>query len=160
ANMGAPQARREYPVTSHSTSPWKRVSRAAPCKICGKPDWCLAAADGTAAICTRVESQKRCGGAGWLHRHADQPPQSWRKTRTITNTSESADRNDLTQFALRCREAVNPVQLQVLASSLGLSVDSLSALGIGWGSAEGFTTMTTKCRGPGCWTFPMKEISG
>jgi len=39
------------------------------CPVCGKPDWCLVAKDGTAAICARVPegSIKQCGSAGWLH---------------------------------------------------------------------------------------------
>jgi len=32
-----------------------RVSRRQPCPICGKPDWCLMAEDGSAAICARIE---------------------------------------------------------------------------------------------------------
>src|SRR5207248_11062007 len=47
------------------------VSRERPCPVCGKPDWCLVAEDGTAAICQRVGSGKRCGEAGWLHRLAE-----------------------------------------------------------------------------------------
>ena len=52
---------------------WKRVSRETPCPVCGKADWCLVAADGTAAICPRTESPRRCGDAGFLHRLADTP---------------------------------------------------------------------------------------
>lgn len=46
-----------------------RVSRQNPCPICGKPDWCLVAPDGSAAICQRVTegAVKKCGEAGWLH---------------------------------------------------------------------------------------------
>ncbi len=29
----------------------QHVGRENPCPVCGKPDWCLAAADGSAAIC-------------------------------------------------------------------------------------------------------------
>jgi len=46
----------------------RRVSESHPCPICEKCDWCLFADDGSAAICQRVESAKRCGEAGWLHR--------------------------------------------------------------------------------------------
>ena len=48
------------------------VSASHPCPICHKPDWCLAAADGTAVICARTEagSVKR-SDAGWLHRLFD-----------------------------------------------------------------------------------------
>lgn len=47
---------------------WVRVSRGAPCSICRKPDWCTVAADGSAACCMRVESDRRLGNGGWLHR--------------------------------------------------------------------------------------------
>ena len=50
---------------------WQRVSRHRPCPVCCKPDWCLYAGnhqDPEVAICARVESPRRCGGAGWLHR--------------------------------------------------------------------------------------------
>ena len=43
------------------------VSAKKRCPICKKPDWCLIAPDGSAAICQRTESAKRCGEAGWLH---------------------------------------------------------------------------------------------
>ena len=49
-------------------SAWQRVTKSCRCPVCGRPDWCLIAADGTAAICARVQSGKRCGEAGWLHR--------------------------------------------------------------------------------------------
>lgn len=51
----------------------QRVSRQNPCPVCGKPDWCLVAKDGSAAICSRIQegSIKRCGDAGWLHRFRD-----------------------------------------------------------------------------------------
>lgn len=52
---------------SHSDR-MRRVSRTAPCPICGRADWCLISPDGSAAICPRVEqgSVKECGDAGLL----------------------------------------------------------------------------------------------
>ncbi len=47
---------------------WLRVNRNNPCPVCGKPDWCLIAADGQAAICARLDSPEKCGDAGWLHK--------------------------------------------------------------------------------------------
>lgn len=46
-----------------------RVSESNPCPVCSKPDWCMYAEDGTAAICTRISegSVKKCGEAGYLH---------------------------------------------------------------------------------------------
>lgn len=52
-----------------AASKWARVNRRNPCPICGKPDWCLIARDGKAAICARIESDRPIGskGAGWIH---------------------------------------------------------------------------------------------
>lgn len=49
---------------------WERASKGRPCPICGKPDWCLIAAGGSAAICARIKSGWPVGskGAGWLHK--------------------------------------------------------------------------------------------
>ena len=46
------------------------------CPICSKPDWCLVADDGTAAICSRKSegSVKKVGKAGWLHILGDFKP--------------------------------------------------------------------------------------
>ena len=50
-----------------SSEKMQRVSRKTPCPVCGKPDWCLVAEDGTAAICQRIKegSVKSCGNAGY-----------------------------------------------------------------------------------------------
>jgi len=47
----------------------ERVTRSRPCPVCGKPDWCLVAPDGSAAICPRVKegALRKCGDAGYLH---------------------------------------------------------------------------------------------
>jgi hypothetical protein len=46
---------------------YRRVTRANPCAICKKGDWCLASLDQTKAICPRVPSEINCGEAGFLH---------------------------------------------------------------------------------------------
>lgn len=42
-----------------------RVTRHDPCRVCGKPDWCINAPEGT--ICQRIESEHKSGEAGWWH---------------------------------------------------------------------------------------------
>ena len=52
---------------------WKPVTGANPCRICGKPDWCLVSLDSSgvprAALCNRVStgSRKKLPGGGYLH---------------------------------------------------------------------------------------------
>lgn len=44
-----------------------RVSRAHPCPICGKPDWCTYTEDGRLAFCMRVESDRTAGNGAYIH---------------------------------------------------------------------------------------------
>ena len=47
----------------------KRVSRKNPCPVCGKPDWCGVAEDGSLAVCMRVSdgSIRESGNNGFVH---------------------------------------------------------------------------------------------
>ena len=56
------------------TTEWKRVTRAAPCGICRRPDWCGVSADGSAACCMRVQSDHPAKNGGWIHRVGALPP--------------------------------------------------------------------------------------
>jgi phage/plasmid primase-like uncharacterized protein len=128
---------------------WKRVTKGSRCPICERPDWCLIAADGNAAICAHIESVKRCGEAGWLHRLCEVP--WWPERRAIQRiivTKRSVARADLPQLVAECQRAVDPRQLTRLAASLGLSHNSLVSLRIGW-SAE-----------HRAWAFPMLDADG
>jgi hypothetical protein len=132
-----------------SQSCWRRVSRAHPCAICEKPDWCLFSADGAVAICARVESSKRCGDAGWLHRLKDD--NDWRRrghVRVIRLGSGSSSRTDLGRLAGQYRQNLDQGRLYQLSISLGLSVTSLGHLGVGW---------STEHR---AWSFPMAGLDG
>lgn len=52
---------------------WVNVTRAQPCGICGKPDWCSRSADGQIQLCRRqqgpgaIERKDSSGGVYWLH---------------------------------------------------------------------------------------------
>jgi hypothetical protein len=126
---------------------WQRVRKGKPCPICDKPDWCLIAADGSAAICARAESAKRCGGAGWLHRLRDDLDQPRRATRYIPLTPGGCSPN-LAGLATNFQQAIDAGRLYQLAACLGLSVESLTALGIGW--SRDFRS----------WSFPMRDAKG
>ncbi len=59
----------------HFRSPLRRVTRRQPCEVCGKGDWCSIRADGSAAICMRVISDRPTHNGGYLHilRYDDLP---------------------------------------------------------------------------------------
>ena len=123
-----------------------RVSKSRPCPICGKPDWCLRAEDGSAAICQRVAegSVKQCGEAGYLHVLRDDP--NWRERpqrRTVRLDRDGGNRPDLGVLAAEYAAAVDLAELQDFAKELGLSVESLIRLRIGWAEQHR------------AWAFPM-----
>lgn len=123
-----------------------RVSRRKPCPICDKPDWCLVATDGSAAICQRVESDKPVGtkGAGWLHRlNEDLPPMHYveRKPRTKIQ-------RDWPAIAEKYHAAMTGDGWSVLADDLGLSVETLKAMQVGWDGSQSR------------YTFPMRNDAG
>lgn len=126
---------------TRSDNPWLRVSRDRPCPICGKTDWCLVAADGTAAICPRTESPNRAGDAGFLHRLTDPPARMVRVRRVAARVPPP----DLTALAAACHRVATPDRLSVLATTLGLRPESLAAFQVGWDA------------GRSAWTFPMTD---
>lgn len=122
------------------------VTRQNPCPICEKPDWCLVSADRSAAICPRVEigSIKRSGDAGWLHIIGDhgggyvhpshfqpQPP------KPTTDHGQMA----------KALVAGGASKLPELAGQLGVSLESLQRLGVGYSHS-------------GWWSFPERDATG
>lgn len=124
-----------------TASKWERVSRARPCPVCGKPDWCVHVDAGT--ICARVEGKVRAGGAGWLHVDGERRPWAGRactELREAPDVGDSADRFYLASNAPAARIA--------LASRLGVDVRSLERLRVGWNAAlEAWTTPMRDGRG-------------
>jgi len=131
---------------------WRRVEKAHPCPICQRPDWCLMTGpegNPTAAICARVVSEKRCGDAGWLHRlHNDE---SWQRPRRRTiriRPPAPAIQPDLARLAEQCSQAIRTDVLDRLADGLGLSIESLRRLRVGWsGEHRAYTFPMTDGRG-------------
>jgi len=114
---------------------WQRVSRAEPCRICGKPDYCTRSDDG-AECCMRVESQVPMKNGGWLHRNGDAPrlvvvkPKERRKTDTeLSNRFGPLARS----WYVKQSEAMTH-----LAGLLGVTTASLDRLHIGF-DGEAFT---------------------
>ncbi len=101
----------------------RRVSASNPCPVCEKPDWCLVVPDGSAAICTRVESGKKCGEAGWLHRLAEPVEGAPTPTKKPTSTPK-----DWRALAAKFAANIDAERRAKLAAKLGLPADALDAL--------------------------------
>jgi hypothetical protein len=122
----------------------RRVSAEHPCVVCGKPDWCLFAPDGTVAICQRVESPMRCGDAGWLHRLTEPGPNPPRTKGTARKPSGLG--RDWAAEATALAANLTPDRRAELAALLRLPADALGALPLlGYSPADAL--------GP-CYVFP------
>ncbi len=121
-------------------SEWQRVSQRRRCPVCNHPDWCLLARDGSAAICPRVESDRRVSDAGWLHRLTDAPVPRRRRRRTIRVASTTGS-VDATVQARQFQEAAGRMgRVEALSEPLGLSAEGLVRFGVGWCECEQVST--------------------
>lgn len=119
--------------------PMIRVNKGKPCPVCGRHDWCLVRADGSAAICARIEegSVKRCGDAGYLHvfdgkRASYQQPVTSYQRKKKTGPSTSVGMTDFSKLAAEYSQRVSERQVRFLSQSLGVSPSSLKRLAVGW----------------------------
>lgn len=133
----------------------KRVSKAHPCPVCGKSDWCLRAADDSAAICARIErgSIRKCGQAGCLHilvdRHNGHDRHRcgvrWRHT-MIVSPDKDASGSDFGRLSVQYQSQLTGRAFEALARSLALSHRGLLRLRVGWDGRA--------------YAFPMLDASG
>ena len=117
-----------------------RVSRRGPCPVCERPDWCLFAGPDdspSAAICARVESDKRAGEGGWLHVLRSDGPTwpGWKRTvrvaaRTLGPEPAEKPAPDFASLAAEAEAAIAPEALRRFAEGLGLSPESLRRLSV------------------------------
>lgn len=124
---------------------FSRVTKRRPCPVCERPDWCLVANDGTRVCCARVESPVRFGDAGWIHSLDGSPVRAEKfceRPKPIAPDFAAAD------FSHACSRALSDIRLQPFAEEMGLSMDSLRRLGIGWHNDRHE------------WTFPMRNHNG
>ena len=142
AATSLPDAR---PETPPSLGGWVRVGKHLPCPVCGRPDWCGVAADGSAAACMRVEagSVRRLKNGAWLHRFGDGGDRDPRRPSgggaalplppASPPADAVADAAKLNRLMDHYRRAITPRQREQLAASLGLSSPRpLIDLGVGW----------------------------
>jgi len=136
-----------------SKSQWQRVSKAQPCPICEKPNWCSVSSEGTVACCMRIESDKPCkgDGGGWIHRLKEtisMTPRRMQPTKKrLTDAEQHAKFAPLARSFFRRRGN----EVVMLAGSLGVASWALDALMVGYGQGE-----DGRC----FWTFPERSPSG
>ncbi len=123
---------------------WRSVRRDSLCPICQKPDWCQISSDGQAAICRRIQSAKAQTNGGWLHRldgsirvALSMPPRA----------VQPVLRHDLALLARSFATAINPPVFTRFAQDMGLSVESLRRLDVGWSIDKN------------AWSFPMRDAA-
>lgn len=123
-----------------------RVAKSRPCPICGKPDYCLVHKDGGTALCPRTPSERQWGECGFYHvvdenaRAARGPAIEKRPAPTLLiNPETTIDRYE---------RNLTLEQLNDLGSSLGVSVQSLGGLRVGWSHQHN------------AYTFPMQDRPG
>src|SRR5438876_11665166 len=105
------------------TNGWQRVTRATPCPICKKPDYCCI---GTKWIlCMRSESSRPCKSGGWFHELTGAP--------VAPRPKQSPEpKADLDPMLIKWRWQTEPVRITELANALGVTLLSLRLLGVSW----------------------------
>src|SRR6266542_1013103 len=106
---------------------WVRCSRANPCVVCKRPDWCSVSADGTAAHCMRIAGGREVKSGGYIHRLDE--------TIVVAPAKEGKNLADVSALAAKMfKDKLAGEKREKLAKQLGVSVASLESLhcGIGW----------------------------
>lgn len=108
--------------------------------------------DGSAAICQRVESSKRAGDAGYLHRLHDDRFRPAPVRRVSVPVAPEKPAHDFEALARQYEAAMSDERCQVLSADLGLpydpplTVDWIRGLHVGW-DGESFTFPMSDGRG-------------
>ena len=124
---------------------FKRVNREHPCPICGSVDWCLISLDQSAAICPRIESDRRAGEGGYLHRLGLRTDRTPAPSKVICDTPVEDFTSLASQYAATAEKCG---KIADLAGRTGLSEAGLRRCGIGY-CYDGFF-----------WTFPLRDGTG
>ena len=104
---------------------YNRVTRSDRCIICGHDSWCLNGKDGVSAICTRTESPKRWGDAGYYHGPARASTGNFERSGIVDVSG-----NNYPTMSLEGQTERRRVRLEWLATNLGVSVAALDRLGV------------------------------
>jgi hypothetical protein len=130
--------------------PWRRVNQANPCPQCSHNSWCLVNDQANLCLCMREQSQRqkilKSGEVGWLHYLRSRTPASTPARKWIPSSSQLEPQN-FQATALLCswRSMTSPSHIQMLATKLCVSPQSLENLGTAWAAEHR------------AWAFPMTD---
>ena len=154
---------------------WKRYRSNQRCAVCGHKGWCLykgALESPTSVLCARVAegcARTRDGkpitakdGMGWVH---DIRADGFKPRRLVDRPKPPKPKHlDFAGIQIAARAAIrSPEELALLAQSLGVDVQSLQQLDIGWCrkyESVNFATGEVKTMGVSAWSFPMRAPEG
>lgn len=144
-----------------SRTVWQRLKRGEKCVVCGHVGHCTIAENRSVAKCMRLASKQPVTTGdklGWIHRLA---PDQVATVKTFTpakapvrSADEWAKLDSTFQRNAQARDVVR------LETGLGVSLDALARLCVGWVSARELEQLDTRCKSTGAWTFPMREPGG
>lgn len=113
-----------------------------PCPICKGATWCTVAATGDAVHCMRVTSGKQLDDGGFLH--TTQIARGAKAVRIPPAVKRPA--RDWAAIAANCETF--PGCSETLSAMLGVSIDALRLLQVGYSASHD------------AWTFPMRDAGG
>jgi putative DNA primase/helicase len=99
---------------------WTRnINRDNPCPVCGRIKYCLINTNGSAVLCTKVESDRPVGDAGFLH---------------VLNPKGNIgyEPSEFEKLFLRYRQNVIAGMAEIIASDLSVTAASVEQLGVGF----------------------------
>lgn len=110
-------------------SPILRVTKAHPCSVCHRPDWCNYTADGRLAFCMRVPSAHQAKNGAYIHvlrdtRDTPPPPPMPQPPPSVAALLFDAE-----HYMRRLDEVAERYDIDGLAVSLGVDVSALERLG-------------------------------
>lgn len=113
-------------------SEWIRVRRGQPCPVCEGETWCTVSGDGAVVHCMRAQSEKPLESGGWLHKREGT------KVIAFLQRKKEPEQRPVIRWGVeaeRMYEATKAASTRAeLARELGVSVESLELLNVGWGA--------------------------
>ncbi len=143
-----------YQMSAHKSGKFGFVSRNRPCPVCGKADWCTVADDNSAAICQRIESNRRMPKGGWLHRFESNEalPNISMTAPSPLPTKPKMSPEELADRQIRFLDAMAVSDYARLSEAQDVSPFTLRAFGVGqWFDFN-------KCIDE--WTIPQRSLDG